>query len=193
MLSALFGSAPGALSQVIAHAAAGKFRPARHRDRADRPRRDPHRLPAGGAGRCSGSSRRRRCRAPAISRSCPNSRSWWSCSTVRRDRCALAEVSRRPDFGAMMASAVLHGTGLIHAAMPWWIVAAVMVGLGAHHRIALRQYRSAPAAAAISPPALGSFAVVISIVDGLRGGRGLALSLRSPTSWCRSRRARSTP
>jgi membrane AbrB-like protein len=34
-------------------------------------------------------------------------------------------------FGAMMASAILHGTGLIHAQLPWWGVAAVMCGLGA--------------------------------------------------------------
>jgi membrane AbrB-like protein len=34
-------------------------------------------------------------------------------------------------FGAMIASAVLHGTGLIHATMPWWIAAMAMCGLGA--------------------------------------------------------------
>lgn len=34
-------------------------------------------------------------------------------------------------FGAMMASAVLHGTGFIHAQFPWWFVAGVMCGLGA--------------------------------------------------------------
>jgi uncharacterized protein len=34
-------------------------------------------------------------------------------------------------FGAMIASAVLHGTGFIHAQTPGWIVAAVMCGLGA--------------------------------------------------------------
>ena len=33
-------------------------------------------------------------------------------------------------FGAMLASAILHGSGLIHAVMPWWVVTAVMVGLG---------------------------------------------------------------
>ncbi|HVX99968.1 MAG TPA: AbrB family transcriptional regulator [Pseudorhodoplanes sp.] len=34
-------------------------------------------------------------------------------------------------FGAMLASAVLHGTGFIHAVMPWWIAAVAMCGLGA--------------------------------------------------------------
>ena len=46
----------------------------------------------------------------------------------------LAHVVRFPGgyiFGSMLASAVLHGSGLIHAAMPWWAVNAAMVGLGA--------------------------------------------------------------
>lgn len=34
-------------------------------------------------------------------------------------------------FGSMMASAVLHGSGLIHATLPWWAVVAAMVSLGA--------------------------------------------------------------
>lgn len=33
-------------------------------------------------------------------------------------------------FGAMLASAGLHGSGLIHAAMPWWAANAAMVTLG---------------------------------------------------------------
>jgi membrane AbrB-like protein len=33
-------------------------------------------------------------------------------------------------FGAMLASAVLHGSGLIHAAMPWWAANAAMIALG---------------------------------------------------------------
>ena len=45
----------------------------------------------------------------------------------------LAHFVRFPGglmFGAMLASAVLHGSGLVHAVMPWWIVSAVMVCLG---------------------------------------------------------------
>ncbi len=34
-------------------------------------------------------------------------------------------------FGAMAGSAVLHGTGLIHAVLPWWIGAGAIVILGA--------------------------------------------------------------
>ena len=90
-------------------------------------------------------------------------------------------------FGAMMASAVLHGTGAIEALLPWWIVAIAVIGIGAvtGSRFAntdpftLLRYLGA---------ALGSFAVAISIasafvfvVDGIfatadrrRGGRVLA-------------------
>jgi membrane AbrB-like protein len=34
-------------------------------------------------------------------------------------------------FGAMLTSAILHGTGLIQAAMPWWVANAAMVAMGA--------------------------------------------------------------
>ena len=34
-------------------------------------------------------------------------------------------------FGAMVASAVLHGSGLIHAVMPWWVANTAMIALGA--------------------------------------------------------------
>jgi membrane AbrB-like protein len=33
-------------------------------------------------------------------------------------------------FGALLASAALHGSGLIHAAMPWWAANAAMIVLG---------------------------------------------------------------
>lgn len=33
-------------------------------------------------------------------------------------------------FGAMLASAALHGSGLIHAVMPWWVANAAMICLG---------------------------------------------------------------
>ena len=65
-------------------------------------------------------------------------------------------------FGAMLASAVLHGTGMIEAALPWWIAAAAVIGIGAvtgsrfanTDPITLLRYLGA---------ALGSFAVAISI------------------------------
>jgi membrane AbrB-like protein len=67
-------------------------------------------------------------------------------------------------FGAMLASAVLHGSGLIHAAMPWWIVSAVMVALGAltGARFANTQLRTL---LSYSLAALGSFSVAILIVS----------------------------
>jgi uncharacterized protein len=34
-------------------------------------------------------------------------------------------------FGALASSAILHGTGLVHAALPWWIGSASVVTLGA--------------------------------------------------------------
>jgi membrane AbrB-like protein len=34
-------------------------------------------------------------------------------------------------FGAMLPSAVLHGLGIIHVALPWWVIVAMMVSLGA--------------------------------------------------------------
>ena len=34
-------------------------------------------------------------------------------------------------FGAMLTSAVLHGSGLIHAVMPWWVANTAMVAMGA--------------------------------------------------------------
>lgn len=52
------------------------------------------------------------------------------CSAVA----ALLQWARFPGgliFGAMMASAVLHGSGWIHAVLPWWVVNAAMMALGA--------------------------------------------------------------
>jgi membrane AbrB-like protein len=34
-------------------------------------------------------------------------------------------------FGAMLASAILHGSGFIHALLPWWVVYAAVIGIGA--------------------------------------------------------------
>jgi membrane AbrB-like protein len=66
-------------------------------------------------------------------------------------------------FGAMLASAVLHGSDAIHAVLPWWVVNTAMVALGAitGSRFAntglrlLFQYLGA---------GLGSFAVAIAVV-----------------------------
>ena len=33
-------------------------------------------------------------------------------------------------FGAMLASAILHGGGFIHSILPWWVVYAAVIGIG---------------------------------------------------------------
>jgi membrane AbrB-like protein len=67
-------------------------------------------------------------------------------------------------FGAMLGSSILHGGGFIGAALPFWVVAAAVIGIGAvtGSRFAntaprmLLRYLGA---------ALGSFAVAISIAS----------------------------
>ncbi len=67
-------------------------------------------------------------------------------------------------FGAMLGSAVLHGTGWIDAVLPWWVAAAAVIGIGAvtgsrfanTDPITLLRYLGA---------ALGSFAVAISVAS----------------------------
>jgi membrane AbrB-like protein len=34
-------------------------------------------------------------------------------------------------FGAMLASAVLHGAGFIHSILPWWVAYSAVIGIGA--------------------------------------------------------------
>jgi membrane AbrB-like protein len=71
-------------------------------------------------------------------------------------------------FGGMIMSAVLHGSGLIHAKFPWWLSTACIVGLGAvvgarfaqaDPRLLLRYLGAA----------FGSFAVAL-VVTGLFAG-----------------------
>lgn len=130
MLSALFGSSPGALSQVIAHATQY------HSDLRGIAVVQTIRVviltacipaalalfglipPAPGA------------RSFAVSNSIPEILVLVAASSLAA---IVAHALRFPGgliFGAMLASAVLHGSGVIHAAMPWWIVSAVMVVLG---------------------------------------------------------------
>ncbi len=82
-------------------------------------------------------------------------------------------------FGAMLASAVLHGSGLIHASMPWWVVSSVMVGLGAvtgsrfantDLRVLFRHFGAA----------LGSFSVAILIVSVFAAVAAFTVNLNLP-------------
>jgi membrane AbrB-like protein len=65
-------------------------------------------------------------------------------------------------FGAMLGSAVLHGTGYIHAILPWWVAAAAVVGIGAvtGSRFANTDPRTL---LKFLGAALGSFAVAITV------------------------------
>jgi membrane AbrB-like protein len=66
-------------------------------------------------------------------------------------------------FGSLLGSAVLHGTGWIEVALPWWLAYAAMIGTGAvagsrFTGMTLRMLLQFLAAA------LGSFAVAMAIV-----------------------------
>ena len=131
--SALFGASPGALAQVMTLAAEYK---------ADlraiaivqtmRVVALTMGIPAGlsffgltveGGGSWRASSRP----VPRRSRSLP---SWSPCPPSRR-WCFSVAVPGGLMFGAMLASAILHGTGFIHSTLPWWVVFAAVIGIGA--------------------------------------------------------------
>jgi uncharacterized protein len=65
-------------------------------------------------------------------------------------------------FGAMLTSAVLHGSGLIHAVMPWWAVNTAMVAMGA---ITGSRFANTPLRMLLNfvGAAFGSFAVAVTI------------------------------
>jgi membrane AbrB-like protein len=81
-------------------------------------------------------------------------------------------------FGAMMASAILHGTGLIHAQTPWWAASAVMSGLGA---IIGTRFANTGVRVLLGflVAALGMFAVVFSVSMALAFAVATALSLEA--------------
>ena len=65
-------------------------------------------------------------------------------------------------FGAMTGSAVLHGSGLIHAALPWWIGSSAVVTLGA--LVGSRFANTSPRMlVGYLGAALGSFAVAMTV------------------------------
>jgi membrane AbrB-like protein len=65
-------------------------------------------------------------------------------------------------FGAMMASAILHGFGFIQAVLPWWVAYAAVIGIGAFtgSRFANTDPRTL---LRFLGAALGSFAVAMTI------------------------------
>ena len=79
---------------------------------------------------------------------------------------ALAYRVRFPGgllFGAMLTSAVLHGSGLIHAVMPWWAANTAQIALGA---VTGARFANTPPKqlARYVAAAFGSFAVSVAIV-----------------------------
>jgi membrane AbrB-like protein len=65
-------------------------------------------------------------------------------------------------FGAMLGSGILHGSGVVHAALPWWVASAAIIMLGATTGA---RFVNTPARMLFSylGAALGSFAVAIVI------------------------------
>ncbi len=65
-------------------------------------------------------------------------------------------------FGAMLTSAVLHGSGLIHAVMPWWVANTAMVAMGA---VTGSRFANMPLRLLLNfvAAAFGSFAVAVAI------------------------------
>jgi membrane AbrB-like protein len=65
-------------------------------------------------------------------------------------------------FGSMLGSAILHGTGWVHAVLPWWLGSSAVIVLGAvaGSRFANTSFRVLLDYLAA---ALGSFAVAISV------------------------------
>jgi hypothetical protein len=68
-------------------------------------------------------------------------------------------------FGALLGSAVMHGTGLIHVALPTWLANMAMIGTGA---VAGSRFAGMTLRMLLEDlgAALGSFAVALVIVSG---------------------------
>jgi uncharacterized protein len=81
-------------------------------------------------------------------------------------------------FGAMLTSAVLHGSGLIQAVTPWWVANAAMVAMGA---ITGSRFANTPMRLLLNfiGAAFGSFAVAVTIAAVFAAGLISVLSLRA--------------
>jgi membrane AbrB-like protein len=67
-------------------------------------------------------------------------------------------------FGAMLTSAALHGSGLVHVLMPWWVTNTVMVTFGA---VTGSRFAGTPLRMIVNfiGAAFGSFAVSVTIAS----------------------------
>jgi len=81
-------------------------------------------------------------------------------------------------FGAMLTSAILHGSGLIHAVMPWWVANAAMISMGA---ITGSRFANTSPRMLVNfvAAAFGSFAVAVFIAAIFAAGLISLLSLRA--------------
>jgi len=81
-------------------------------------------------------------------------------------------------FGAMLTSAALHGSGLIHAVMPWWAANTAMVAMGA---ITGSRFANTPLRMLLNfvGAAFGSFAVAVTIAAAFAAVLISVLSLRA--------------
>jgi hypothetical protein len=92
---------------------------------------------------------------------------------------ALAHRVRFPGgllFGAMVASGALHGSGLVHAVMPWWAVNTAQIALGA---VTGARFVGTPLRllARFVAAAFGSFAVSVAVVAVFAAGLVTLLSV----------------
>ena len=94
-------------------------------------------------------------------------------------------------FGAMVGSGLLHGFGLVQAALPWWIGSASVLVLGAlvGSRFANQTFRLL---AGYLGAAFGSFAVSVSVATLLCRWWRISFPSRLPISSWRFRRGRRT-
>jgi membrane AbrB-like protein len=77
-----------------------------------------------------------------------------------------AHLTRFPGgmlFGAMIASAALHGSGYIHVVMPWWVAYSVMIAFGS---VTGSRFANTPMRLLLHyvGAAFGSFATAVAIV-----------------------------
>ena len=81
-------------------------------------------------------------------------------------------------FGAMLTSAILHGSGLIHAVMPWWVANTAMIAMGA---ITGSRFANTSPRVLLNfvTAAFGSFAVAVAIAAIFAAGLISILSLRA--------------
>ena len=72
-------------------------------------------------------------------------------------------------FGAMLTSGALHGSGLIHVAMPWWATSTVMIAFGA---VTGSRFANTPPRMLLHylGAAFGSFAIALTVTAMLAAG-----------------------